>query len=53
MYIRGVLYRYLYGGLAGVMALRFLLSHREIMCREISWREACGIMRRAIRETDG
>lgn len=49
-YDRGVLYRCLYGGLAGVMALRFLLSHREVMCREIPWKEAYGIMRRAIRE---
>lgn len=29
---RGVLYRYLYGRLAWVMALRFLLVHREKLC---------------------
>lgn len=29
---RGVLYRYLYGRLDRVMALRFLLAHRKVMC---------------------
>jgi glycosyltransferase involved in cell wall biosynthesis len=39
---RGVLYRYLYGRLYPLMALRFLLAHREKMCGEIgvwqAWR---------------
>lgn len=48
-YDRGVLYRHLYGLLAKPMALRFLLAHRAGMCREISWREAYGIMKRGIR----
>ncbi len=52
-YDRGVLYRYLYGRMARIMALRFLFSHRGEMCREISWKEAYGIMRRAIREHRG
>ena len=33
-YDRGVLYRYLYGRLAQVMALRFLLAHRKKLCGE-------------------
>ena len=49
-YDRGVLYRYLYGGLARPMALRFLLSHRGVMCQEIPWKKAYGIMCRAIGE---
>lgn len=49
-YDRGVLYRYLYGCLAKPMALRFLLAHREKMCREIPWKKACRIMRQGIRD---
>ena len=37
---RGVLYRYLYGKLAPVMALRFLLAHRKNMCEEVSVKQA-------------
>lgn len=51
-YDRGVLYHYLYGYLARPMALRFLLSHRGVMCREIPWWKACGIMGRGIREAE-
>lgn len=51
-YDRGVLYRYLYGHMAGFMALRFLLVHRGLMCREIPWKKAYGIMRRGIREAE-
>ena len=32
---KGVLYRYLYGRMARVMALRFLLAHRDRLCREV------------------
>lgn len=49
-YDRGVLYRYLYGCLAKPMALRFLLAHREEMCREIPWKKAYRIMRQGIRD---
>lgn len=49
-YDRGVLYRYLYGRLAGLMALRFILAHRGSMCQEIPWRKAYGLMRQGIRE---
>lgn len=37
---RGVLYRYLYGKLARMMALRFLLAHREKLCADVSLRQA-------------
>ena len=42
---RGVLYRYLYGRLRRVMALRFLLVHRNKLCREVSFRQAYEWMR--------
>lgn len=47
---RGVLYHYLYGRLARLMALRFILAHRERMCREIPWKEAYRLMRQGICE---
>lgn len=37
---RGVLYRYLYGRLHGLMALRFLLAHRSKLCGEVSLKQA-------------
>lgn len=46
---RGVLYHYLYGRLAGIFALRFLLKHKNEMCAEISFREAYRLMREGIR----
>lgn len=49
-YDRGVLYHYLYGRLAGLMALRFILAHRDNMCHEIPWRKAYGLMRQGIHE---
>ena len=42
---KGVLYRYLYGRLANVMALRFLLAHREKLCAEMTVRQAYRWMR--------
>ena len=51
-YDRGVLYHYLYGCLARPMALRFLLSHRGIICQEIPWRKAYGRMRQGIKEAE-
>ena len=47
-YDRGVLYHYLYGQLAPVMALRFLLAHRDSMCQEHSVKQAFRWMRRGI-----
>lgn len=50
---RGVLYHHLYGGLAKPLALRFLLVHREEMCREISVGKAYRIMCEGVREAKG
>lgn len=46
---RGVLYHYLYGRLAGIFALRFLLKNKSEMCVEISFREAHRLMKEGIR----
>lgn len=46
---RGVLYRYLYGWMARIWALRFVLAKRAEMCKEIPWRQAYKIMVRGIR----
>ena len=46
---KGVLYRYLYGRLARVMALRFLLAHRGTLCTEVTVRQAY----RRMRDGDG
>ena len=48
-YDRGVLYYFLYGHLARLWALRFLLAHRDKMCREISVKKAYRVMREGIR----
>lgn len=50
---RGVLYHHLYGKLAVPLSLRFLLSHRETMCREISVGKAFRIMRMGVQEARG
>ncbi|MCM1268696.1 MAG: glycosyltransferase family 2 protein [Bacteroidales bacterium] len=50
---RGVLYHHLYGKLALPLALRFLLAHKEVMCREIPVRKAYRIMREGVREARG
>ncbi|MCH5274560.1 MAG: glycosyltransferase family 2 protein [Lachnospiraceae bacterium] len=47
---RGVLYAFLYGPLAGLMAWRFLLAHRSVLCQEKSVREAHVLMKRGIEE---
>lgn len=47
-YDRGVLYHYLYGRLARLMALRFLLAHREKMCGELGLRQAYCLMKKGI-----
>lgn len=47
-YDRGVLYRYLYGGLAAAMALRFLLAHREKLCADTGVKQAFVWMRDGI-----
>lgn len=42
---RGVLYRYLYGRLSLLMALRFLAAHRDKLCLEVSMGQAYRWMR--------
>lgn len=49
-YDRGVLYRYLYGRLAGLWAFRFLLAHKSVMCEAVSLKQAYSWMRRGIKE---
>lgn len=51
-YDRGVLYRYLYGWMARIWALRFVLAKREEMCREIPWKQAYRIMKQGIRKSN-
>ncbi len=48
-YDKGVLYRYLYGRMSRLMALRFLLAHRDILCAEASVSQAYGWMRDGIK----
>lgn len=50
---RGVLYHYLYGKLAGAMALRFLMAHRGKLCTEISVKQAYAWMKEGIRVGKG
>lgn len=47
---RGVLYRFLYGRLAGLMAKRFLFAHRDRMCAEIPMAQAEAWMKAGIAE---
>lgn len=46
---RGVLYHYLYGGLAGVFAFRFLFKNRKEMCAEMPLQKAYRLMAEGIR----
>lgn len=46
---RGVLYRRLYGRLAGVMALRFLAVHKKKLCGEISLKGAYRLMKEGMK----
>ncbi len=47
---RGVLYRYLYGSLDHVMALRWLLKHKAELCGERTVKEAYAIMKQGMKE---
>ena len=47
---RGVLYHYLYGKMAKVWGLRFLLAHKGKMCAEVSVKQAYQWMRNGIAE---
>lgn len=46
---RGALYHFLYGRLAYLMALRFILAHQRVMCRDIPSKKALALMRRGIK----
>ncbi len=48
-YDRGVLYRHLYGWMARIWAFRFAFTKRAVMCQEIPWRQAYGIMMRGVK----
>lgn len=53
---RGVLYHFLYGRMAGPLALRFLLLKQKEMCREIPLPDAYALMKRGMikgREEEG
>ncbi len=50
---RGVLYHYLYGKMADVMATRFLLAHKNTLCCQCSIRDASMWMCQGIREGRG
>ena len=43
-YDRGVLYHYLYGRMADLFSLRFLLAHKGVMCQEIPVKKAYQLM---------
>ena len=47
---RGVLYHYLYGRMAGLFALRFILTKKAFMCREIPPGQAFKLMKQGIRD---
>ncbi len=47
---RGVLYYHLYGSLKKVIALRFLLKHKDVMCKDISWMKAYKLMKNGMKE---
>ena len=49
-YDRGVLYHFLYGRLAFVLSLRFLLRHGRKMCVEITRSQALSLMKQGIRD---
>ena len=45
---RGVLYQYLYGRMAGIFALRFILTKKSFMCKEIPAGKAYKLMKKGI-----
>lgn len=47
---RGVLYFYLYGKLRHLMAIRFLLAHKAVMCQKIPVKKAYELMRAGMKE---
>jgi len=49
-YDRGVLYKQLYGIMAKPWAMRFLLAHRDILCKNYSVKKAFQIMKKGIQQ---
>lgn len=47
-YDRGVLYHYLYGKLAKPLAIRFLVKHKNLMCKAISPQKAYRLMKQGL-----
>ena len=47
-YDRGVLYHYLYGKMAKIWGLRFLLKNKSTMCKEITFKQAFGYLKDGI-----
>lgn len=47
---RGVLYHFLYGRLALLMSIRFLLAHRKVMCGEMGLKKAYRLMKKGIQQ---
>ena len=45
---RGVLYHFLYGRMAYLLGLRFLLRHRNTMCRKMSFGKCYALMKKGI-----
>ncbi len=50
---RGVLYHFLYGGLAYLMAVRFILAHEKVMCVTIPRKNALELMKKGIKSVEG
>jgi len=49
-YDRGVLFAHLYGKLAGLMAVRFVLFKKKVMCTEIAPSKALSLIKKGIRD---
>ena len=49
-YDRGVLFSHLYGKLAGIMALRYVIKKKKLMCNEVSQKKAYQLIKKGIRE---
>ena len=49
-YDRGVLFAHLYGRAAGIMAARYILAKKRVMCREIKPRDAYNLIKKGIKD---
>lgn len=47
---RGVLYYFLYKGLASLMGFRFVYTKKSLMCGDIAWKKAYSILKSGIKE---